>query len=99
MRVVYAALAVPLLLVLMLLTWLLVRGINTDAERFDRTLATLDEFLMANSALGRDVLAARAGLLRNYDPLVEEIRELYDCLDRLREAGASDPEIANALDQ
>ena len=76
MRVMPAAAAVPL--VLGLLTWLSFRAINTDEERFDRALGALDRFAMVESALQRDVLSARAGMLRNYDPLVREVTALNE---------------------
>ena len=68
MRISPTLAAVPLLL--LLLTWLLLQGMNTDADLFDRTLAALDDFSKAEAALRGDVLSARAGLLHNYDPLV-----------------------------
>src|SRR4051794_20951537 len=63
MRLMPAAAAVPVVLVL--LTWLSFRASNTDAERFDRALGALDRFALVESALQRDVLSARAGMLRN----------------------------------
>ena len=99
MRLTPTAVALPLLLLLLMLTWLLVRGINTDAELFDRTLEAIDQFATTNSALGRDVLATRAGLLRTYDPLVRELKGLYDSLDRLREAAAVDADLATAIER
>jgi DAHL domain-containing protein len=72
MKLMPAVAAVPL--VLALLTWLAYRASNTDAERFDRALAALDRFALVESALQRDVLSARAGMLRNYDPLVREVQ-------------------------
>jgi len=76
MKVTPAAAAV--LLVLVLLTWLSFRASNMDAERFDRALGALDRFAMVESALQRDVLSARAGMLRNYDPLVREVTALNE---------------------
>ena len=66
MRVTPTTLAVPFLI--LLLTWLSVRALNPEAELFDRALAELDHFEMLENGLYRDVLAARAGILRNYDP-------------------------------
>jgi len=63
-------------LLLLLLTWLSFRTINADAELFDRTLGDLNHFAMVENALQRDVLRARVGELRNYDPLVRETDEL-----------------------
>jgi hypothetical protein len=65
MKVTPAAAVVAVLLVL--LTWASFRAIDTDAERYDRALKALDRFTMVEIALHRDVLSARAGMLRNYD--------------------------------
>jgi hypothetical protein len=65
MRLVSAALGVFLLLAL--LTWLLLRGIDTNAPAYAATLQAFDDFALAEASLHRDVLQARAGLLRNYD--------------------------------
>ena len=95
MKVTPAAAAVSVLLVL--LTWLSFRAIDTDAERYDRALKALDRFAMIEIALHRDVLSARAGLLRNYDPLVEEINALRASLGRLRDNASGDGEEAAAI--
>ena len=95
MKVTPAAAAVSVLLVL--LTWLAFRAIDTDAERYDRALKALDRFAMLEIALHRDVLSARAGLLRNYDPLVEEINALRASLGRLRDNASGDGEEAAAI--
>jgi signal transduction histidine kinase/CheY-like chemotaxis protein len=97
MKVTPAAAAVPLLL--LLLTWLSLQAFNPGAELIDRVLGTLDNFAMVENALHRDVLMARNGLLRNYDPLVREINRLHAGVDRLREAAVLDPEIAKAIDE
>jgi signal transduction histidine kinase/ActR/RegA family two-component response regulator len=89
MKLLPAVAAFPLLL--LLLTWLLLRGMNSDALLFDQTLAALDDFSMAEAALRRDVLSARAGLLHNYDPLVREVNALNDALVRLQDVQAGHP--------
>ena len=96
MKMKSAAVIIPLL-VLLLFTWLSLRGMNPEAEEFDRALSTLNGFVVAESALQRDVLAARSGLLRNYDPLVQETRELTDGLDQLEELTIADPTIASPV--
>jgi signal transduction histidine kinase len=96
-RITPAAAAVPFLV--LLLTWLSLRAINPEAELFDRALGEIDRFAMVESALYRDVFTARAGTLRNYDPLVREIDALHDSLDRLRETAAVDTETAAAVDR
>jgi len=95
MRITPTLAAVPLLL--LLLTWLLVRGINPEAETFDRALGTLDDALRIENALRRDILASRAGLLRNYDPLVRDSAGLRDLMGRLDEVAALDPRIAASV--
>jgi DAHL domain/His Kinase A (phospho-acceptor) domain len=97
MRVTSAA--VMLLFLVLLLTWLSLRAINPEAELFDRALGELDRFAMLENALYRDVFTARAGTLRNYDPLVHEVNALHDSLSRLRETAAIDSETTAALDQ
>jgi signal transduction histidine kinase/CheY-like chemotaxis protein len=95
MRLMPAAATVPLVLVL--LTWLSYRASNTDAERFDHALGALDRFALVESALQRDVLRARAGMLRNYDPLVREANVLSELGRRLRDATLADAEEAEAV--
>jgi signal transduction histidine kinase len=97
MKAMPAAAAVPVLLVL--LTWLSFRAIDTDAERYDRKFKALDRFTVVEIALHRDVLSARAGMLRNYDPLVWEVNALREALDRLRDDGSRDAEEAAAIDR
>jgi len=97
MKVTPVAIAVPLLL--LLLTWLLLRGMNPDVRPDDRALRNLDDFAMSQSALHRDILTARAGMLRNYDPLVRETNALRDTLDRLRQTAALDAERRAAIDR
>ena len=97
MKVTPAAAALPVLLVL--LTWLSFRAIDPDAERYDRALKALDRFTMMESALHRDVLSARAGMLRNYDPLVQETNALRESLGRLRDNTSVDAEMAAAIDR
>jgi signal transduction histidine kinase len=90
-----AAALVPL--ALLLLTWLSVRAADADADLFDRALGILDEFANVENELHRDVLSARAGMLRNYDPLVREVDALDDALGRLRETAAADAEVVAGI--
>ena len=76
------ALGVSLLLVL--LTWLLLRGIDTNAPVYASALRAFDDYALAEASLHRDVLQARAGLLRDYDTLVTAARAMEDAVDRLR---------------
>jgi hypothetical protein len=63
-----------------LLSWLSFRAVDPDAERYDRALKALDRFTLVENALQRDVLSARAGMLRNYDPLVQQVNALREAL-------------------
>src|ERR1700737_2518401 len=83
---------------LLLLTWLWLRGMNTGTHTMDDALRTLDTFAIAESSLHRDVLRARAGMLRNYDPLVQEVRSLYEAIDQLRSLSDTDAELDAELD-
>jgi signal transduction histidine kinase/FixJ family two-component response regulator len=82
-----------------LLTWLSLRAVDPQAELFDRALTQIDHFATIENALSRDVFSARAGTLRNYDPLVREIVALRGSLDRLRRTAVIDAETAAAVDQ
>jgi signal transduction histidine kinase len=97
MRLTPAAAAVPVLLVL--LSWLSVRAIDPDAERYDRALKALDRFTLVENALQRDVLSARAGMLRNYDPLVQQVNALREALGRARDNVSEDAAEAAAIDR
>jgi signal transduction histidine kinase len=82
MRLGLAASAVALLLGL--LTWLLLLSTKTDAPSYERTLRALDEFALAEASLYRDVLRARAGLLRDYDPLIRACVEMDSAIAQFR---------------
>jgi signal transduction histidine kinase len=76
--------AAAVLLLLLLLTWLLLRGIGTDASRYAAIFQVFHDYSLAEASLDRDVLQARAGLLRNYDPLVKAVREMEYAVAKLR---------------
>ena len=76
--------ALGVLLLLALLTWLLLRGIDTNAPAYAVTLRAFDDFALAEASLHRDVLQARAGLLRDYDTLVKAVVAMEDAVTRLR---------------
>lgn len=88
MRLLSSALGV--LLLLALLTWLLLRGIDTNASAYAETQRTFDDFALAEASLHRDVLQARVGLLRNYDTLVRAMEAMRDAVDRLRSYAQSE---------
>jgi signal transduction histidine kinase len=71
---------------LIALTYLLVQGTAPDATRHERTLDALRTVILYNAALQRDVLRARAGLLRSYDSLVNSIANLHGATDGLANA-------------
>lgn len=79
-----ASAAVGVLLLLALLTWLLLRGIDTDARTSAGTLQAFDDFELAEASLQGDVLQAPAGLLRDYDPLGAAEEAMEDAIGRLR---------------
>lgn len=89
MKIMPTLMAIPLLL--LMLTWLAIKGMNENAQQFEQSIAALDDFQMTESALHRDILAARAGMLRNYDPLVQEVDTLRGALEQLRNAVSDDP--------
>ncbi len=97
MRVTPAIAAVPLLIVL--LSWLSMGAANVDAEKFDVELADVDRFELLEAALHRDVLSARAGVLRNYDPLVQETNGLRATLAHLQETAKGDTALVSAIDR
>jgi signal transduction histidine kinase len=88
-----------MLLLLALLTGLLLRGMEPDAELFDGALAALDRFAAGEAALQRDVLRARAGMLRNYDPLVRDTDSLDHALGQLMQVAAAYPGTRPAVEQ
>src|SRR5205823_3058570 len=72
---------------LLLLTYLLIQSTSPDAGRHERILDSLRAATLNDAALQRDVLQARTGLLRNYDPLVRSIDNLRRAASDLRMAG------------
>ncbi len=76
--------ALGLLLLLALLTWLLLRGIDTNAPAYAMTLRAFDDFALAEASLLRDVLQARAGLLHDYDSLVSSADAMEQAVSQLR---------------
>jgi len=77
------ALGVSLLLAL--LTWLLFRGNRYQRNRsMPRPLRAFDDYALAEASLHRDVLQARAGLLRDYDTFASAAQAMGDAVGRLR---------------
>ena len=67
---------------LLLLTWLLLSGLNLNSDRFDREIQALDDFSELERGLNREVLTARAGLSRNYDTLARMTDAYAESIDR-----------------
>ena len=86
-------------LLLALLTWLLARGVASDAAAYSMTLRILDDFALAEASLERDVLQARAGLLTDYDPLVRSSDERDAAVSRLRAQAAAEGLDAGPVDR
>ena len=82
---------------LVLLTWLLLSGLNLNSARFDREVEALDDFSQLERGLDREVLTARAGLSRNYDALAHMTDAYAESLDRLREAAGPSSEESAAI--
>ena len=94
-----AALALAAVL---LLSWLCFIGTNPSAPRDDHAMATLNDFVATESELRENILNARLGLLRNYDPLNQQMTLLHELLDRLHDNGITTAALAplsNAVDQ
>ncbi len=76
---------------LLVLTYLLLRGTTPDASLHERRLRAIDAFTFNEAALHRDVLKASHGLLLDYDPLVATVARLREVAAELRNAGAPRP--------
>ena len=76
--------AAGVLLLLMLLTWLALRASDTNEAAYSATLRAFEDFALAEASLHRDVLQARAGLLRNYDGLGKSVAAMEEAVARLR---------------
>ena len=75
-------------------------GDPPDAARHEHTLAALRALILDDAALQRDVLKARIGLLRNYDPLVRSVENLHRAVGSLRSDGqAADGNLRDAFDR
>jgi signal transduction histidine kinase len=76
--------AIGVSLLLALLTWLLLRGIDSHAPAYAATLRTFDAYALAEASLHRDVLQARTGLLRDYDTFAGAAQAMEEAVSRLR---------------
>jgi hypothetical protein len=84
-------------LLLMLLSGLSLLGMNPEASRYDRLIAVLSRFAITESTLRQDILNARVGLVRTYDPLNRDMLTLHDLLRQLRKEGA-DPAVVGPME-
>jgi signal transduction histidine kinase/ActR/RegA family two-component response regulator len=94
-----AAAALSVVVLITLLTWLSLRAFDSGAERFDRALGELERFDSTESDLHGNILSARAGLLRNYDPLVRDTNALDALVQRIRASMAGDRTTEAAIDR
>ena len=69
---------------IVLLTWLLLRGIGNDGMRYEQALQAFNEFAFAEASLHRDVLQARAGLLLDYDAFSASAAAMKNAVTQLR---------------
>jgi hypothetical protein len=89
---------------MLVLTYLLLHGATPDATLHEHILDALRAVILNDAALQRDALKARAGLLRNYDPLVQSVENLrgaaatLQAIGRVAEGGAN-AEIDRQLDR
>jgi signal transduction histidine kinase len=90
---------VKVVFLVLLLTWFSLRALNPAAELFDRLLTELDQFETLENMLYRDLFMARAGMLRNYDPLVSDVNALRASITRLHDNSPADDETKAALDR
>jgi signal transduction histidine kinase len=81
------------------LTSLSLHAVNANAETFDLALTELNRFTKNEGVLRGDLLAARAGLLRNYDPVVQQVDAISVSLDRLRDIAAGDPRVLAGVEE
>jgi signal transduction histidine kinase len=90
--------AVTVLFFLVLLTWLMLSGLNLNSVHYDRELRAVGDFSRFERALNREVLTARVGLSRNYDALARTADAYGNALDRLREAAGPKSEESAAIE-
>jgi signal transduction histidine kinase/CheY-like chemotaxis protein len=82
-------LALVVLGLLLVLTYLLLRGSTPDAALHEQRLRAINALILNQAALQRDVLRSSDGLLLNYDPLVAAVARLRQAAEELRGTGAA----------
>jgi signal transduction histidine kinase/CheY-like chemotaxis protein len=80
-----------------LLTWLLINGNGEMEAAYVTMQRTVGSLALAESRLQHDVLRARAGHLRNYDPIVAHLRKMQAAVADLRAASRPDDAEVRAL--
>jgi signal transduction histidine kinase len=83
----------------LVLTRLLQIGLNPNSALFDHALTALDQYVVADRNLHREILASRAGLSQNYDGLTRDVAAINETLEQLRAAASRDPEELAAVDR
>ncbi|WP_419760321.1 two-component system VirA-like sensor kinase [Acidisoma sp.] len=76
-------------LAVLLVSWLCFIGTNANTPRDDHAMATLNQFIATGSGLRENILNARLGLLRDYDPVDQEMTQLHQALQGLSDDGVS----------
>lgn len=84
---------------LALLTWLLLRGVDTNAPAYALTLRAFDDYSLAEASLHRDVLQARAGLLHDYDTFTRAAGAMEDAVGRIRSHAQAESLDARSVDR
>jgi signal transduction histidine kinase len=84
-----SSLVVVVLLGVVLLTWLLLRGMGDDGTRYEHAQQVFSKFALAEASLQRDVLQARAGLLQDDDPLDRAETAMENAISQLRSIAPS----------
>jgi signal transduction histidine kinase len=72
---------------LLMFTYLLIGGASPDPTHHERILTALHALVREDATLQRDLLRARTGLLRTYDPLVRTVNGLRAALAVLQDVG------------
>ncbi len=83
-------------LLLLVLSGLSLLGMDPEASRYDGMISMVSRFNVTESALRQDILNARAGLLRNYDPINRRMAALHGLLGQLQQQHV-DPKVLQPL--
>jgi signal transduction histidine kinase/FixJ family two-component response regulator len=96
-KIIAAALSV--LVLIAVLTWLSLRAFNSGAETLDLVRSDLDRFNTIEADLHANILSARAGLLRNYDPVVRDTDTLDLLMQRMQASLVNDRSAQTAIER